>query len=122
MFPCYQFRTGFISDIANGEFDLPCVWLCPIDLDEAKGRQEGTLTYSAIMYLFQSKEGVDSNMRDDIWDQMEVEARKVLADIIGKDIRDIKKISSEVDENSYTGYGELSLKLSFSIVMDFCNE
>lgn len=121
-YPEYQFRTGFISNIAEGGFDLPCVWLCPLDLDDLKGRFEGTATYTAIMYLFQSKEHVDTNEYDDVWDRMELEVRKVLNRIIAGNIRAIEGIHTEVDENAYTGYGELSLKVSFKVMIDFCNE
>ncbi len=122
LYPEYQFRTGFISDIAEGGFDLPCVWLCPLDLDDLKGRSEGTATYAAIMYFFQSKEHIDTNERDDVWDRMELEALKVFNRVIAGDIRAIKGIHTEVDENAYTGYGELSLKVSFKVMIDFCNE
>lgn len=122
IYPEYQFRTGFISDIAEGGFSLPCVWLCPLDLDSMKGRSEGTATYSAAMYLFQSKNHVGPNERDGIWDEMEQEARIILNTIIEDKVRSIDGVSAEVDENSYTGFGELSLKVSFKVMVDFCDE
>lgn len=120
--PQYQFRTGFISDIGAGGFDLPCVWLCPADLVGLKGRREGHATYAVIMYLFRAKEGVEPGGRDEVWDEMEAEARTALNAIMDGDIRCVENIKAESDENAYTGYGELSLKVSFLVMVDFCDE
>lgn len=122
MFPVYQFRTGFISDIGAGGFDLPCVWLCPMDLVALKGRREGQATYAVILCLFRAKEGIDPDGRDDVWDRMQEEARTVLNAIEGEDVRCVDNIEAETDENAYTGYGELSLKVSCRITVDFCDE
>lgn len=122
MFPQYQFRTGFITDIGAGGFDLPCVWLCPADLVGLKGRHEGQATYAVIIYLFRTKEGVEPDGRDDVWDEMEAEARTALNAIVDEDIRCVESIKAEADENAYTGFGELSLKVSFLVMVDFCDE
>lgn len=119
--PEYRFRTGFITDIANGGFDLPCVWLCPLDLEESKGRSEGRATYSGVMYLFRSRTDVGPDERDCVWDRMELEARRALVAAIGEEVLSIEGIAAEVDENAYTGYGELSLRVSFRVIVDFCD-
>lgn len=118
----FDFRTGFLTDIAAGGFSLPCVWLCPLELVAKTGRTEGVNTYAGVFYMLESSEDLTPEAKDGTWDEMEAAATGALSKVVDASdlVVDIDKIKGIPNEGAYTGYNDISLKVVFEVMMSYC--
>jgi hypothetical protein len=116
----FDFGMGFLDDINGGGYKLPCVWVCPFDLVGKTGRSEGFKIYAGTVYLLELSDGLTSEKKDERWDDMEraaVEAFSEMAETLGVTF---DKINAFPNEGTYTGYNDISLKVTFEVMTSYC--
>ena len=116
----FDFGTGFLDDINGGSYKLPCVWVCPFDLEGKTGRSEGFKIYAGTVYLLELSDGLTSEKKDDRWDDMEraaVEAFNEMTETLGVTF---DKIKTFPNEGAYAGYNDISLKVTFEVTTSYC--
>ncbi|MDR1348898.1 MAG: hypothetical protein LBJ63_10845 [Prevotellaceae bacterium] len=114
--PEYTFYRGFIADKINSVKDsFPLAWLNPPEMTD-------TNTYSCILYLMIKDSKYSEQEKENQWDQMENFALKAFREIIENDIyvKSIHYVRTFPNEYAYTGFGELSLKITFTVIVNPC--
>lgn len=115
------FRTGFASEMNKGGFELPCVWLCPLELKVRTGRTEGVNTYTGVMYFIEPIEGLTPEGKDEAWDRMEAAAIEVLNAIVpAGGIVATEGIRCVPDEYALTGFNTISVVVYFNVIAKYC--
>lgn len=118
----YGFFQGFTYNINGSKLVLPCLWLNPVELTGINGRNEGTGVYKVTLYVFVDSKGLDEHGKENVWAELEqkvIEAYNKLR--FENNIQDVSGLSITPDEFAYTGYKELSVKVSFNATVFFCN-
>lgn len=116
-------RTGFAIYMNDGstQLNLPCVWLCPLELTDKTGRNEGVKTYAGTMYFVEAIAGLTPEDKDAAWDRMEEAALRVLnAAAESRDIKLIENIRCLPDELALTGYMSISITVKFDVKVGYC--
>lgn len=120
----FDFGTGFLEEINSGAYKLPCIWVCPFELAGKTGRSEGTKTYAGTIYLIESSEGLSPAEKDDAWDAMERTALRAINEIIETvdEVTAFDKIKCIPNEGAYTGFNDISLKVTFEVTTRYCED
>lgn len=120
----FAFGTGFLEEINGGAYTLPCIWVCPFELAGKTGRSEGTKTYVGTICLLEPSEGLSPEEKDDMWDIMEQSALDVLSDMLETvdEVVAFEKIKCIPDEGAYTGFNDISQKLTFEVTLKYCED
>lgn len=120
----FDFGTGFLEEINGETYKLPCIWVCPFELAGKTGRSEGTKIYAGTIYLLESSEGLTPEQKDDAWDAMEQSALDVLSDIPGTvdEVVAFDKVKCVPNEGAYTGFNDISQKLTFEVTLKYCDD
>lgn len=118
----FAFGTGFLEEINSGAYKLPCIWVCPFELAGRTGRSEGTKIYAGTIYLIESSEGLSPEEKDDAWDAMEHSALDVLSNMLETidEVVAFDKIKCIPNEGAYTGFNDISQKLTFEVTLKYC--
>lgn len=118
----FDFGTGFLEDINGGTYKLPCIWVCPFELAGKTGRNEGAKTYAGTIYLLESSEGLSPGEKDHAWDVMEQVALDALNEVLETvdGVVAFEKVKCIPNEGAYTGFNDLSLKVTFEVTMKYC--
>lgn len=119
----FDFGTGFLEDINGGTYKLPCIWVCPFELISKTGRSEGFRVYLGTIYLLELSDELTALEKDERWDAMEdaaVEALNVMIEQNSDTIVAVDKIKGIPNEGAYTGFNDLSLKVTFEVTMKYC--
>lgn len=118
----FTFGTGFLEDLNSETYRLPLVWLCPFELIGKTGVCEGSKTYAGTIYLLEAADGLTSKKKDERWDVMEQAALSAQVEVI--DTHDLivsfEKTRCFPNEGAYTGYNDLSLKVTFEVTTIYC--
>lgn len=116
----HDFKTGFESEMTGGNFTLPCIWLCPLEMADRKGRLEGTKTYAVTLWLHEAESsGADDEVRDDQLDTME----QVLTSALGamaeneEEVLLLDKVKTQPRADAAAG--ALSLKATCEIMLRY---
>ena len=124
-FEGYTFYQGFIYHIMGtpSKLALPCVWLNPVTLSGREGRKEGTITYNVVMYLMDFRERYESEeQKEVIWGTLEEKALAGYHALFNNEnVRSAQNLKCEPDESALSNYKELSMKVTFSVVMPYCD-
>lgn len=120
----FDFGSGFLEDINGSGCKLPCVWVCPLELVGKTGRSEGTKTYLGTVYLLESSEGLKPGQKDQRWDDMERAALGALSETVETldAVVSFDKIKAVPNEGAYTGFNDLSLKVTFEVTTKYCED
>ena len=124
--PGYQtldHKTGFVAYLQNGSvgIKLPCLWLCPLELTNKTGRNEGTKTYSGVIYVLDEIKGLAQEQKDSVWDRMESSVIQILNAVVGdEDIICVENIKCAPDEYALTGYQTISMSVHFDVKISYC--
>ena len=119
----FDFGTGFLEDINGKRYKLPCIWVCPFELISKTGRSEGFRVYLGTIYLLELGDGLTAQEKDERWDAMEDAAIEVLNQLIEQspsEIVAVDKIKDIPNEGAYTGYNDISLKVTFEVTVRYC--
>lgn len=119
----FDFGTGFLEDINGESYKLPCIWVCPFELISKTGRSEGFRVYLGTIYLLELGDGLTAQEKDERWDAMEDAAIEVLNQLIEQspsEIVAVDKIKGIPNEGAYTGYNDISLKVTFEVTVRYC--
>ena len=119
----FDFGTGFLEDINGESYKLPCIWVCPFELISKTGRSEGFRVYFGTIYLLELGDGLTAQEKDERWDAMEDAAIEVLNQLIEQspsEIVAVDKIKGIPNEGAYTGYNDISLKVTFEVTVRYC--
>lgn len=118
----FDFGSGFLDDINDAGYKLPCVWVCPLELGDKTGRSEGGKTYIGTIYLLESSDGLKPDKKDERWDGMELAALAAFNEVIETvdEVVAFDKIKDTPNEGAYTGYNDISLKVTFEVTMRYC--
>ncbi|MDR0754547.1 MAG: hypothetical protein LBF04_04080 [Prevotellaceae bacterium] len=114
--PEYTFYRGFIADKINSVKDnFPLVWLNPPEMT-------GKNTYNCILYLMIKDSKYSEQEKENRWALMENFILSAFDNIVKNDmyITDINNIKTYPNEYAYTGFGELSLKITFTVIVNPC--
>ena len=119
--PFYQ---GFIYRVQDTvSMQYPWTWMCPVELSSKEGRNEGTLTYDVTLYLFDRREQYTACIREDIWEEMEGKALSAYLSLFdNEDIDYLQNFKCLPDEHNLTPTLELSIRVTFQVVMPYCHE
>ena len=117
----WSFRQGFIYNTTGIKMELPALWLTPIELAGKTGLSEGVSTYKVILYLFAMNYKYTEEQKEEQWAELESRALDSCETLAQSDhVMRVFGLSCEPDEFAYTQFGELSMKVTFSVDMEYC--
>lgn len=117
-----QFHTGFLVDINSGGIELPCVWLCPLELNKVTGRTEGRKTYTGAMYVIERNDNLQPEEKNEAWGRMELHALRILGCVENECLHviAIENIRCLPDEFALTGFNSIHIEVQFDVILDYC--
>lgn len=119
----FDFGTGFLEDINGESYKLPCIWVCPFELISKTGRSEGFRVYLGTIYLLELATGSQPKKRTKdgmLWEDAAIEVLNQLIEQSPSEIVAVDKIKGIPNEGAYTGYNDISLKVTFEVTVRYC--
>jgi hypothetical protein len=116
----FDFNTGFEYRLATQIERLPAAWLEPPKLLRTAGRREGTKYYGVKINLLDRCTDHSPTAKERLWADFEERASRLLTAIGDDDnIRMLTDIEFTPAEFSLTTGGELSMCVTFTVIMPF---
>ena len=115
----YAFFSGF--GYRGGAVNrFPAVWVKPPKLVDVVGKEEGEMAYDVETVLMAAGMGLNAQGREYVWSQLERDAVEMCRRVAAKE-RVVRVVSPKCEPGEYavTGNGEISMKLTFRVVLFF---